>query len=221
MMIDFIRRHTAVALAIVAVVALTATPVFAQLTNDASTYAPSIARNADKVDGKHAVGASASKAKRAGKLVATNKNGRLPNDIIKVNWSQLKGVPADIKDGDDVGYFSGIAFTSVTPLGTDDNVWLVSSDWPTGMHVEWSAIPTNTSAGTEFLSTFVEIERQTDGKLEYWINVNQGSGDNTTHYKLRYVAFDMGVAPASGVKKSIRSDIRTDTKAVKSRRSVR
>jgi hypothetical protein len=38
------------------------------------------ARNADKVDGKYAVGASASS--RAGKLVATNKNGLLPNNII-------------------------------------------------------------------------------------------------------------------------------------------
>lgn len=40
------------------------------------------ARNAHKVDGFHAVGAGAGKAKRAGKLVATNRNGRLPNNII-------------------------------------------------------------------------------------------------------------------------------------------
>lgn len=38
--------------------------------------------NADKVDNKHAVGAKASVTKRAGKLVATDKTGRLPNDII-------------------------------------------------------------------------------------------------------------------------------------------
>ena len=36
------------------------------------------ATNADKVDGRHAVGASATANQRAGKLVATGSNGRLP-----------------------------------------------------------------------------------------------------------------------------------------------
>lgn len=40
------------------------------------------ASNADRVDGFHAVGSRASTSKRAGKLVATNQRGRLPNDII-------------------------------------------------------------------------------------------------------------------------------------------
>ena len=39
--------------------------------------------NADKVDGRHAVGAGATRAEREGKLVATSgTTGRLPNDII-------------------------------------------------------------------------------------------------------------------------------------------
>ena len=38
--------------------------------------------NADRVDGKHAVGAYASKAARAGKLVAMNGAGYLPKNII-------------------------------------------------------------------------------------------------------------------------------------------
>jgi len=41
------------------------------------------AHNADKVDGRHAVGAAASIANRKGKLVATNSSGYLPNNIIK------------------------------------------------------------------------------------------------------------------------------------------
>jgi hypothetical protein len=41
------------------------------------------ARNADKVDGRHAVGAGASQEERAGRLVATNSTGRLPNNIIR------------------------------------------------------------------------------------------------------------------------------------------
>lgn len=38
--------------------------------------------NADRIDGRHAVGAYASRAKRAGKLVATNESGHLPRNII-------------------------------------------------------------------------------------------------------------------------------------------
>lgn len=41
-----------------------------------------IATNSDKVDGKHAVGANATKEQRAKKLVATDKLGLLPNDIL-------------------------------------------------------------------------------------------------------------------------------------------
>ncbi len=41
------------------------------------------ARNSDKVDGRHAVGASASPNRRASSLVATDNQGRLPNGIIR------------------------------------------------------------------------------------------------------------------------------------------
>lgn len=51
------------------------------------------ANNSDKVDGKHAVGAKASTANRAGKLVATDKQGLLPNDII------LQAMDSDLLDG--------------------------------------------------------------------------------------------------------------------------
>ncbi|GAA1911938.1 hypothetical protein [Nocardioides marmoribigeumensis] len=53
-----------------------------------SAAGPSVARaaydamNADKVDGRHAVGASATISDRAGKLVATDASGRLPNNIL-------------------------------------------------------------------------------------------------------------------------------------------
>lgn len=44
--------------------------------------AVTFAKNSDKVDGKHAVGAGAGKNKRAGKLVATNSAGKLPDSVI-------------------------------------------------------------------------------------------------------------------------------------------
>ncbi len=54
------------------------------------------AHNADKVDGKHAVGAGASTNQRKGKLVATSgTSGRLPNNII------AKAPDADTLDGVD------------------------------------------------------------------------------------------------------------------------
>ena len=52
------------------------------------------ARNADKVDGRHAVGAGATLENRKGKLVATNSAGRLPNNIIgkAPNADKLDGI---------------------------------------------------------------------------------------------------------------------------------
>lgn len=54
------------------------------------------AQNADKVDGHHAVGAGASKAQRAGKLVATDNGGYLPNNIIRkaLDSKKLGGIKA-------------------------------------------------------------------------------------------------------------------------------
>lgn len=55
--------------------------------------------NADKVDGRHAVGAGASVGARAGKLVATGTTGRLPNNII------AKAPDANLLDGLDSSAF--------------------------------------------------------------------------------------------------------------------
>ncbi|MDP9067994.1 MAG: hypothetical protein M3N53_06575 [Actinomycetota bacterium] len=54
------------------------------------------ARNADKVDRRHAVGSRASSTERAGKLVATNRRGHLPNNIIRkaIDARALGGVKA-------------------------------------------------------------------------------------------------------------------------------
>jgi len=76
-MLEVIRRHLPVAITAAVICTLFA-------------GGPSIARaavdavNADKVDGKDAVGAGASVANRKGNLVATDSTGHLPNDIIEV-----------------------------------------------------------------------------------------------------------------------------------------
>jgi hypothetical protein len=83
--------------------------VTAMVTAGAPALAGSVvdfARNADKVDGKHAVGFSASIAGRAGKLVATNAAGRLPNNIIAkaADPDQLDGIDSAgfVQDGETV-----------------------------------------------------------------------------------------------------------------------
>jgi hypothetical protein len=63
------------------VIAVVAAAVTAGAPAVAATLAD-YAKNADKVDGRHAVSAHASSDDRAGRLVATNARGRLPNDII-------------------------------------------------------------------------------------------------------------------------------------------
>ncbi len=75
-MFDILRRHLPVAVTAAVVCSLFAGgPTVARAAFDAV--------NADKVDGKHAVGSAASTRQRKGKLVATHpRSGRLPNNII-------------------------------------------------------------------------------------------------------------------------------------------
>ena len=88
----------------------------------AGTGGPAIAgvfaSDSHKVDGKHAVGARASVANRAGKLVATNSAGRLPNNII------TKAPNADRLDGLD----SGALLRKSSPAGTLAFLGQVRSD---------------------------------------------------------------------------------------------
>ncbi|WP_029287567.1 hypothetical protein [Cellulomonas sp. HZM] len=71
-----LRRYApAVAAATVLAIALGAPPALA-------AYDAAKAHDSDKVDGKHAVSYTTKASKRAGKLVATNSKGQLPNNII-------------------------------------------------------------------------------------------------------------------------------------------
>jgi hypothetical protein len=79
-------------IALVAAAVGLVTPATARTVVDFARYA----RNADKVDGLHAVRAGASVNERSNKLVATNKKGYLPNNIIRraPNAARLGGRPA-------------------------------------------------------------------------------------------------------------------------------
>ena len=70
-----------------------------------SSFGPSATGNADRVDGRHAVGSGASRSKRSGKLVATNGSGYLPNNIIR-----------KARDSDKVDGFHSSAFAKAQAL---------------------------------------------------------------------------------------------------------
>ncbi|QZY30371.1 hypothetical protein [Nocardioides coralli] len=95
----------------------------ALLISTTATGGPALARlvfadNADKVDGKHAVGSKASATQRKGKLVATSKRtGRLPNNIIR------KAGDSDLLDGRDANDFLSLS----SPAGRLVGEGLVSS----------------------------------------------------------------------------------------------
>ncbi|MGH2774532.1 MAG: hypothetical protein ACRDJT_03745 [Actinomycetota bacterium] len=74
------------------------------------------ATNADKVDGRHAVGSGATQTERARKLVATGKNGKLPNGIIAKapNANKLDGL-----DSTDLMRGAGPGRSIVNDLGCD------------------------------------------------------------------------------------------------------
>ena len=93
-------RHlisTAIVAIIVSLLTVTAVGVIAQ---EPAQVGPAAVRNINvhKVDGKHAVGASAGVSKRRNKLVATNSSGYLPNNIIKKarNADKLDGLDSSI-----------------------------------------------------------------------------------------------------------------------------
>jgi hypothetical protein len=70
------------------------------------------AKNADKVDGFHAVGSKASKAKRAGKLVATDKAGRVPDSARVGGFNHAK--LATINIAPQAAYLTGSASMSAS-----------------------------------------------------------------------------------------------------------
>ena len=85
-----LRTLMPIAIAIVLATAMGAAPAMAQ--DDEGI-------NADKVDGRDAVGALASRQERAKNLVATNREGRLPSNIIEPLWKLMKGIPTVLADG--------------------------------------------------------------------------------------------------------------------------
>jgi hypothetical protein len=118
---------TAIVAVIVSLLTVTAVGVIAQ---EPAPIRPAAVSNvnADKVDGRHAVGAGMAKKKRRNKLVATDNKGLLPSNIVKPFWSKIRDVPAGFADGVDNQGVTKITITRV--LGPSTSVGV--GDWDSG-----------------------------------------------------------------------------------------
>lgn len=138
---------TAIVAVIVSLLTLTVAGAMAQPGPAKDEVDPAAkARNADRVDGKHAVAYTNKRGVRAGKLVATNRRGLLPSNIVQpywgyiknkpgiltddqIHWNEVVGKPAGFVDGVDDAGVTGITITRVaTPKkdvpadGTEDAI---------------------------------------------------------------------------------------------------
>ena len=91
---------TAAIAVIVSLLTLTVAGAMAQAGSATDEATPSAvrARNADRVDGKHAVAYTNKRGVRAGKLVATNARGLLPSNIVQPYWGYIKNKPGILAD---------------------------------------------------------------------------------------------------------------------------
>jgi len=150
--------------------------------------------NAHKVDGRHAVGSGASKAKRARKLVATNKYGLLPSNIIKPTWGSIKNKPAGFADGvDNVGYSSFVLVQNEFLAEGESEI--VRVKLPPNVDLQFSLISKTQGGAVEVAKRWVS--RYDDDKLEHSIVVKCLVGGTDTTYDVRVLAFADGVTPAA------------------------
>jgi hypothetical protein len=137
------RQILSTAIVALVVAALTAVSVSALAQSSPatdSTYSPaSVSKiNADKVDGKHAVGAGATIPQRRGKLVATDKTGFLPRNIVKPLWPLIQHMPAGFADGVDDQGVTGVTVTRLSgsnSLPANSSFGFLSPSCPTGSAV--------------------------------------------------------------------------------------
>jgi hypothetical protein len=147
------KLHAAIAAALV--LSLLGGSSAAVLAQPADEVTPAAGVNADRVDGKNAVGSGASIQQRAKKLVATNKQGLLPSNIVKPLWNLIQGIPGILADGlvgfDEIAgmpasFADGqIAFGEVTGMpagfadGVDDGITKMTTSQVVGTAVVLAA----------------------------------------------------------------------------------
>lgn len=134
------------------------------------------ALNSHKVDGKHAVGANASATQRRGKLVATNRQGRLPNTII------AKAPDADRLDGLDSTDFQRSGQTTQRTVSIPAQALNVASN---------SSVVTRDAQGLRWDNSFV-------GTAEWFLKAPDGYTGGAVTVKL-FMQPDPGTFDAGAV----------------------
>ena len=155
--------------------------------------------DADTVDGRHAIGATGNKALRAKKLVATNRYGMLPSNIIRPRWKELKGRPADFLDGvigwgevrnkpagfadgvDDVGYITKTWTKTISAGGYYSVGWIIPG---------WRVAVCNV-IGTDRSHPVITAEFDTlieDGSRSHEITVSNTDSGSSIDIELRCAA---------------------------------
>jgi hypothetical protein len=197
------RQILSTALVALVVAALTAVTVSALAQSEptaTSTYSPAAVSNinADKVDGRHAVGAKAKIPQRAGKLVATDKHGFLPRNIVKPLWGMIQNMPAGFADGVDDGAFTSAVLPVNVFLGPGLTDVLLAFDFgvtlPSDVDMYITAIPTTDNG-------IIEVDgqatrRNADGTLTHSVYFSN-RGAIGSWFKLRAMTWSDGIAPVA------------------------
>lgn len=169
---------------------------------------PAAGINAATVDGKSAVGYTNKKRARRGKLVATNKQGLLPSNIVQpfwghiknkpgiladqqISWGEVVGKPAGFADNaDSVGYVSEIQPALYSVVGTGALwIWV---DAPLGTDVEITIIPVGTFNQVEILRE--SFQRNDATSYTHWYQVTNFAAAGTVQFKVRTRLFSDGIA---------------------------
>ncbi len=216
-MSDHIRQALAFVIAIGMVIAVAAAPTLAQDDEPAAIELAAI--NADTVDGRHAVGSGASKTKRARKLVATNRYGFLPSNIVKPKWGFIRNMPAGFADGVDnvgTGYVSWVHPTTFSVGASPTSVGITDTD---GVDTDVQMLPIGNN--DEVIVTEETYQRTVGGTITHWYRVERhpNSPSAVIQFKVRVRVFNTGIDPAAmtpaALKKAVKGNI--EVKAIKRR----
>jgi len=211
------RQVLSTALTALVVAALTAVTVSA-LAQDAPaaerTVAPAAVSkiNADRVDGKHAIGYTTKRLSRRNKLVATNKQGYLPSNIVKpfwgnvlnkpapfadgqISWNEIAGIPADFADGVDDAGGGYVTSTHACPIVDGDYGAYVSFMYlPRGVVYDFQVVPTST--GNWVYIDRQEVQENADGTLNIDLLI-QTVFSSDASCNVRMVSFPDSISLAS------------------------
>jgi len=199
------RQILSTALVALIVAALTAVTVSA-LAQDAPTTERTVSPaavsniNAHRVDGKHAVGFTNKRLARRNKLVATNRQGFLPSNIVKPFWGAIKHKPAGFADGVDNEGVTGVTVVTTAAART-----LAASATPTSFYLNCPAGLKATGGGFSLLAPTTRVLGATPFAGYYYLDLQNtvATADDFSMY-VTCLTTDGGASVASRLTRAAR-----------------